>query len=74
MGEMRIMGSVGDTKMIWDRNNEDEVKTAKKSFDDLRKKGFTAFGVKKTGEKGDVITEFNPSMEKIIMAAPMRGG
>ena len=74
MGELRELGPHGDTKMVWDADEEDEVKVAKNTFNKLRKKGYFAYKVKKGGEKGKVITEFDPDAEKIIMALPMQGG
>lgn len=73
--EMAIMGQSGDTKLIWDKDNEIEVANAKRSFDDLRSKGFLAFKViGKSGEKGEQITEFDPNSERLILVPPMRGG
>lgn len=74
MGELRELGPQGDTKMIWDADEEDEVKVAKGTFDKLREKGYFAYKVKKGGGKGKMITAFDPNAEKIIMALPMRGG
>ena len=33
MGEMRVMGSTGDTKVMWDPQKDDEVKAAEAQFD-----------------------------------------
>lgn len=74
MGELRELGIQGDTKIIWDAEQEDEVKVARKAFDKLQGKGYFAYEVKRNGEKGEVIREFNPDAEKIIMALPMQGG
>jgi hypothetical protein len=73
-GEIRAMDGTGDTKLIWDSDNETEVKAAKKMFDDLRAKKFTAFSVKKNGEKDRIITEFDPDAEKIILIPQLSGG
>ena len=73
-GIMRIMGVQGDTKLIWDKDNQDEVKAARKMFDDLMAKHFTAFAVDKKGLQGDKITEFDVNAEKIIMVPRMAGG
>jgi hypothetical protein len=72
--QMRIMGQVGDTKLVWDADNAEEVKNAKRTFDDLRGKRFLAFSVKKDGSKGVQITAFDPDAEKIIMVPAMQGG
>lgn len=68
----------GETKIIWDKNNADEVANAKRTFDDLKKKGFLAFSVRgdkdRIGDKGEQIFAFDASIERIIMSPPMRGG
>lgn len=75
MGEMRVMGIEGDVKTIWDPHNADEVAAARKSFDELRKKGYLAFRVDdETAKKGSQITSFDPNAGKLIMAPPMAGG
>ena len=73
-GVMAILDQTGDTKLIWDRNNEDEVENAKETFKRLTKKGHTAYLVKKDGEKGKVMTEFDPDAQAIVMAPRMVGG
>ena len=73
--EMAIMGKQGDSKLIWDKNNPDEVANARRTFDDLRSKGFLAFRViGKTGDKGDQMTAFDADAERIIMVPQMKGG
>ena len=75
MGEMRILDTSGDTKVIWDPDNEDEVDAAEAQFNSLKKKGFTAFEVGKRGKKSDErVDEFNPDLGKLIMVPAMRGG
>jgi hypothetical protein len=64
----------GDTKLIWSKNNRDEVESARRTFDELKKKGFSAFAVKKDGEKGEQIFSFDETAEKLIMVPAMRGG
>lgn len=74
MSEMRVMGLEGDTKIIWDAEKRAEVEAAEEAFKKLKKKGYLAYSVKRDGEKGQVITEFDPSAEKIILAPPIAGG
>ena len=74
MGVLAVMGVEGDTKLIWTPGNADEVENAKRTFKDLKKKGYIAYYVEDDGERGEVITEFDPMLSKIIMAPPMRGG
>lgn len=74
VGEMAVMGKEGDTKLIWDSDEDAEVENARRSFNDLKKKGFAAFSVNKKGEQGSQIHEFDPKAEKIIMVPAMQGG
>lgn len=75
MGQFRIMDKdAGDLKVIWDKDNADEVEAAEEQFDSLVKKGFTAFSVDKKGEPGIKVTKFNPAAEKIIMVPKIVGG
>ena len=64
----------GDTKLIWAADNADEVENARRTFDDLRKKGFAAFRVNKLGNKGEQMTEFDPAAESVLFIPMMQGG
>jgi hypothetical protein len=71
---MAILDGTGDTRVTWDHHNADETAAAKSQFDTLRKKGFLAYTVDKKGEKREMITEFDPHAEKIILSPPLAGG
>lgn len=64
----------GDVKVVWNSDNEDEVATARKTFDDLKAKRFAAFRVDKKGGKATQMSTFDPDAEAIIMAPPIAGG
>lgn len=74
MSEMLILDRTGDTRVMWDPNNVEEVAVARKTFDDLKAKRFIAYSVQASGDKGEVIREFDPQAGKIILAPPMVGG
>lgn len=75
MGELAVMDHTGDTKLMWDSDNETEVANARRTFDEMKKKGFTAYSVYgKDGAKGEQIREFDPKAEKIILVPQMQGG
>lgn len=74
MGEMRVMGGHGDTKVIWNSENADEVKAAERQFKELVKKKFAAFLVKQDGEQGERVRDFDPQAGKLILVPPMAGG
>ena len=73
-GELRVMGREGDTKVMWDSDNDLEVETAKESFDKLVGKGYAAFKVKKNGDQGARVKEFDADAEMLILVPPMAGG
>ena len=72
--EMSILGREGDIKTIWNSENAEEVEHARKTFEDLTKKGFSAFAVKHMGGQGERIAKFDPSKEKMILVPQLRGG
>lgn len=75
MGELAVMGQKGDTKIIWNPRDEDEVENARKTWDRLvGKRRFLGFRVKRDGDKGEQIREFDPEAAKLIIVPPMAGG
>jgi len=73
-GEMAVLDRAGDLKTIWDSGKPEEVAIAKKQFEELKKKGYVAYKVKKDGDKGELMKEFDPEAEKVILAPLMQGG
>ena len=72
--ELAILDHTGDTKLIWDPDKADEVETARDTFNKLKKKGYVAYSVNRKGDKGEVLREFDPTAEKMILAPQMVGG
>jgi hypothetical protein len=67
--------TAGDTRLMWDEKNDDEVSAVKATFEKLKKKGYLAFRVNpEGGGKGEQIQTFDPKAAKLIMAPPMQGG
>lgn len=64
----------GDTKTIWNPDDEVEVKIARRTFDDFKKKGYLVYSVGKNGEKNTLMREFDPEAEKMIAVPPVVGG
>jgi hypothetical protein len=73
--EITILDQNGDSKHVWDADNEIEVEAMRKLFADYKAKGYAAYAVEgKEGTKGKLIREFDPELERIIFAPQMRGG
>lgn len=69
------LDETGDTKIIWDRNNSTEAAIAREAFRKAKADGFMAYRVTgKDGLRGEVLAEFDPAAERIILAPPLRGG
>lgn len=75
-GLMEFMGENGDTKKIWDPDNEAEVEDAKRTFEFLTKeKKYRAYHTgDKDGKKGDPMDKFDPECGRMILIPPMAGG
>jgi hypothetical protein len=73
-GEMRIIDETGDTRLIWDPDNEDEVSNAKRTFKDLTAKGYAAFAVDRKGEAGKRVDSFDAEAGKLILMIPQQRG
>lgn len=72
--EMAIMDTTGDTKLIWDIDNDDEIEAARAMFEKLTEKKFLAYSVGRNGKKDELIKKFDPELEKIILVPPVVGG
>lgn len=65
----------GHAEYRWNKNDPKDVEQAREAFIKQKAKGYLAYRVDpKTGDKGEVIKEFDPSAEKIIMVPPIAGG
>ena len=64
----------GDLKTIWDPDKPEEVEVARCTFEKMKKKGMTGYRVKRDGSKAEVMNDFDPEAEAVIMAPALRGG
>ncbi len=76
MGEICLLCDKGDTKLSWNKDNIDDVRSAEKMFDDLViNKNYLAFKVSKNNRKTDKrLYSFEASAERIVLVPPVRGG
>lgn len=73
-GLLSIADPTGDTRLMWDPRNKDEVSAAKAAFDKAKEKGMLAYLVGDDGEAGEVIHSFPKKAGKIIMTRQLVGG
>lgn len=74
LGQMRILDSSGDTKVVWDSSKPDEVKAARESFEHYRGKGYSIFGAGAAGEKGSRLEAFDPQVGIMYVVPRTVGG
>lgn len=63
----RVLSDEGDTRLVWDRREPDQVKEAYVRFKEMLDKGYTAFAIRSDGKKGSRLEEFDPLHEEILM-------
>lgn len=65
----------GHAEFRWDKKDKADVDAARKHFIELKSKGYQSFRIDpKTGDKGEILKEFDENAEKIIMVPPLQGG
>lgn len=75
MSVMHTLDRSGDSRIMWDSGNRDEVTAARRQFDDLTKKGYLAYRADgKDGTQGEQIRRFDPEAERIILVKQNVGG
>jgi hypothetical protein len=75
IGCLSVPDRGGDTRVMWDSRNEEEVDAARKQFRDLTRAGYLAYKAEgKEGMRGEQIREFDPRAERIILVKPLAGG
>jgi hypothetical protein len=71
---LAVMNEKGDTKTVWNANNDVEVENARETFKRFKKKGYMIYKVSGDGKKGEVMNEFDPNAQKMIAAPNLQGG
>jgi len=76
--ELEVLDVTGHTTKKWDTANEAEMEVVQRIFEDLTKKGYKGFSIKKGA--GNNVTEseprraFDPEAEKMLMVPPIQAG
>jgi hypothetical protein len=71
---LSVLDHTGDTRIEWDRRNRDEVAAAREMFAKMKDKRYLAYRLDADGSQGEVIREFDPTAERIIMSPQPVGG
>lgn len=73
LNEMLIMDQTGHTRTTWSPDDEDDIDVARRQFNDLTGKGYSAFRTK-GDDMGKRLTKFDPKAGAMIMVPPLQGG
>lgn len=74
-GLMTILDRSGDTAVLWDRADPEQVEETRRRFDEIIGQGYLAEKTN-TGyaQDGEQIREFDPQAQRIVMRPPLVGG
>lgn len=65
----------GDFRVEWNKDKESEVTAARDQFVKLKAQGYKCYRVDpKSSERGELIKEFDPKAEKLVMIPAFAGG
>ncbi len=65
----------GHAQVNWNKHDPKDVEVARQAFMKQKALGYAAYRVDpKSGDKGEVLKEFDANAEKIILVPPFAGG
>lgn len=71
---LHVLDATGDTRIEWDPKSKDEVRIARKAFEEAKSKKMLTYKVRADGSAGEQIREFDPNAERIIATRQLVGG
>jgi len=69
-----VMDGSGDTRHEFDVSDRASVATAEERFRELTGKGFRAVALGPAGGAGELVREFDPTIEQTLFIPQLRGG
>ena len=69
-----ITDPAGDTRQSWRPDSPEEIDAARDLFDAKRASGYIAYRADQKGALKEIIREFDPLAEMIILSPPLLGG
>ena len=67
--------NLGHAEVHWKKSDKKDTDIARETFIKYKAQGYAIYRVDpKTGDKGELLKEFDPNAEKLIAVAPMAGG
>jgi len=72
--QMSIMDHSGHKELLWSPDQVEDTEIARKTFDELIKRGYSAFGGATDTEAKHALKKFDPTMKEIVMVPTIVGG
>jgi len=69
-----VQNKSGDTRIEWDPGVPAEVAAAKAAWDAARDKRYLAYRTRADGSKGEILRNWDPTAERIVMSPQLQGG
>lgn len=69
-----VQDKTGDTRIEWDPDVPAEVAAARAAYDAAKDKRYLAYRTRADGSRGEIMREFDPTAERIVMSPQLQGG
>lgn len=74
MGELRILGPSGDTRLAWNPSDVDDVASVRRRFDEIVREGYLVFELEENTKEGRQVRTFDPDARELRAFRPLSGG
>lgn len=74
MGELRILGPSGDTRVTWRPTSPDEVADVRRRFEEIIREGYLVFELEPESKEGRQVRSFDPDAQELRAFRPLAGG
>ena len=74
MGELRILGPSGDTRVTWDPSRVRDVADVRHRFDEVIRDGYLVFELDPATKEGRQVRTFDPDVRELRAFRPLAGG
>jgi hypothetical protein len=74
MNEFKVLDPEGHTRTTWDTSSAEEVRKARRIYDDLIRRGYRAFRMEQGGTHGTSKGRFDPQDKETLLVPPIRAG
>jgi hypothetical protein len=74
VGELRILGPSGDTRLAWNPADIEDVASVRRRFDEIVREGYIVFELEGNSKEGRQVRTFDPDVRELRAFRPLSGG